>query len=161
MFFPTIRAGSMFLNPTWKLGLDFLNRALAYERMLGEDMHVESCAGKCLLTQRAIALKTGTHPPTSTTELSEPNAFAVCLLAAGSAIHSPSTTNLYSYRPGGRVSRFSQRQLLSRRIIRTDVADQPLKSPLTKTHSAWGLSRVKWTSTDLVWGLDPWLVFSC
>jgi hypothetical protein len=160
MFLPTIRAGSMILNPSWKPGIDFLNRALAYEQRFGEDMYLEVRAGKSVPTQRAFTLKNSTHQGISTTELVEPNEFAVCLLAAGSAIHSPSTTNLYSYRPGGRVSRFSQRQLPSRRIIRTDVADHPLKSPLTKTPSACGLSRVKWTSTDLVWGLHPWLAFS-
>ena len=82
---------------------------------------------------------------TSITEFREPCSFCTKNRASGSAIHSPSTTNLYSYLPGGSASLVSQRPALCW-IMADAPGSQSLNPPQTHTNEASGASRIKETS---------------
>jgi len=60
--------------------------------------------------------------------------------------HCPSTTNLYSYRPGGRARLVAQCPLHVR-FMGVASGDHALKPPQTETRCAWGSSNANVTST--------------
>lgn len=88
--------------------------------------------------RRAQTVTAGAYSSTTMTELSVPKQFGT-RGATGQQVHSPSTTYLYSYRPGGRSSTATKTSLpLRSRLILRACESQPLKSPARKTFLAPG-----------------------
>ena len=85
---------------------------------------------------------------TCTTELSVPCALNTCSEAFGSGSHCPSTTNLYSWRPGGKARLASQSPPFCR-FMGVASGDQALNPPQSDTRWAWGSKSAKPTLT--VW----------
>ena len=71
------------------------------------------------------------------TEFNPPNGLATVSLARGSGIHSPSTTNRYSYVPGGKAKALIQRPAPSE-IMGAAPGRQSLKVPATEIAAAVG-----------------------
>src|SRR5689334_7920838 len=77
------------------------------------------------------------HPFTFRTEFISPNGLGTVSVARGSGIHSPSTTNRYSYSPGRNTSSLTQRPAPSKTMGETS-GRQSLNVPAIATAFAVG-----------------------
>ncbi len=91
---------------------------------------------------------------TSITELSDPWGLGTFCRALGSSTHSPSATNLYWYRPGGKARVVFQSPSPCR-FKGVACGDQALNSPHKETCFAWGALKENATGTTLLGGVAP------
>src|SRR5574338_605203 len=86
-------------------------------------------------------------PDTRTTELADPKSSSAARGAAGSTVTSPSTTNAYTWRPGGRRSDTAHFPVSESRWSGVATGFQPLKLPTSATREAFGADSSKRTTS--------------